>query len=191
MSRSEQGEKEKVTRGVDQELSRAKIDLASGGRDRWTVNGTLAPESLQELGAEADVLAPGLVNVAITEENRLWRVRGDIEVTVRMPCSRCLENYTVTMAANVDRFFAIGKDPAHSFGQTEMEEDIVFLESGEFSPLRFAEEEYILLIPMIPLCSENCRGLCQECGSDLNKNPCDCPTIEKENPFAVLGKLKL
>jgi uncharacterized protein len=172
-------------------LSQVIIDLGSGGRDSWKVAGSISPQDFIELGAEATVATPGRIDISIDKEKSLWRIRGDMEVSVTIPCSRCLNNFTLALTVTVNRFFSVGQDPALSFGQIEMEEDVVYLETGEFSPLRFAEEEFILVLPMIPLCSETCLGLCQSCGADKNQEPCTCPTVEKENPFAILGKLNL
>ena len=173
------------------DLSSVGIELGSSGRERWTIEGALPPKTLRELGEEAGVKSPALVNIEITKENKLWRVQGDLEVSVELPCSRCLAEYRLTLMVTVNRFFSTGEDPAQSFGQTEMEEDVVFLEAGRFSPLRFAEEEFILVLPMIPICDVECSGLCQNCGANKNREPCNCPTEEKENPFSILGKMKV
>ncbi|MBF0194586.1 MAG: DUF177 domain-containing protein [Magnetococcales bacterium] len=176
---------------LNRDLSQVKIDIASSGIDSWKVSGILPENSLTELAAECKIMAPGLVNIIITKEKDLWRVQGELEIAIELPCSRCLKQYNSSLMINVDRFFALGKDPALSFGQVEMESDVVFLESGEFSLLRFAEEEFILILPMIPLCDEGCSGLCQSCGADKNIAPCDCSKEEKPNPFAILGKMKI
>ncbi|MBF0382389.1 MAG: DUF177 domain-containing protein [Magnetococcales bacterium] len=173
------------------DLSQVKIELGSGGVDSWKIEGMLPDSSLAELGAECKIKAPGLVDVVITKERGLWRVQGELEISVELPCSRCLAQYTSSLMTNVDRFFAVGQDPALSFGQTEMDTDVMFLEDGEFSVLRFAEEEYILILPMIPLCKEGCLGLCQCCGTDKNSKSCNCIQEEKPNPFAILGKMKI
>jgi uncharacterized protein len=175
----------------NRDLSQVQIELGSGGLDSWRVAGVLPDSSLAELSAECRIMAPGLVNIIITKENNLWRVQGELEIAIELPCSRCLKKYTSSLMLNVNRYFAIGQDPALTIGQTEMDSDVVFLEDGEFSVLRFAEEEFILILPMIPLCDEGCPGLCQSCGADKNIAPCNCSIEEKPNPFAILGKMKL
>ncbi|MBF0358126.1 MAG: DUF177 domain-containing protein [Magnetococcales bacterium] len=175
----------------DRDLSKVIIELGSGGLDTWRVAGMLPVESLTELGAESEPSAPGLVNVTITKEKELWRVQGNLEIAVTLVCSRCLVKYTNTLMVAVDRFFSIGHDPAEDFGQSEMDTDVVYLECGKFSPLRFAEEEFILVLPMIPLCADACVGLCQNCGADKNSTGCSCPAEKIDNPFAILGNMKL
>ena len=176
---------------TNRDLSLVKIELASGGIDSWRVAGILPEGNLAELGAECKIMVPGVVNIIITKEKELWRVQGELEIAIELSCSRCLKQYSSSLMTNVNRFFAIGKDPALSFGQSEMSSEVVFLEDGEFSVLRFAEEEFILILPMIPICDEGCSGLCQSCGADKNLAPCNCLKEEKPNPFAILGKLKI
>jgi len=52
----------------------------------------------------------------------------------------------------------------------------------------------ILEIPAWPLCSEMCKGLCTECGAELNREACSCetpdePAVAAANPFSVLSKM--
>lgn len=50
--------------------------------------------------------------------------------------------------------------------------------------------EYALLnVPMLPLCREDCKGLCPQCGANLNEGPCDCDTEEVDDRLAALKHL--
>jgi uncharacterized protein len=46
-------------------------------------------------------------------------------------------------------------------------------------------EQFLLALPMKPLCSDACKGLCPQCGANLNTNPCNC------NPSWVDPRLKV
>ena len=51
-------------------------------------------------------------------------------------------------------------------------------------------------LPYIVLCDEDCKGLCQVCGCNLNEETCSCSQKAEEakkeaSPFAVLNSLKL
>jgi len=51
-----------------------------------------------------------------------------------------------------------------------------------------------LNLPMNPLCSADCQGLCPECGCDLNVEKCSCQVIcaaDKVSPWSALDDLKL
>jgi len=50
-------------------------------------------------------------------------------------------------------------------------------------------EEILVQIPIKPLCSKLCKGLCPFCGADLNDKKCKCQNIlKKESPFDKLRK---
>ncbi|MBF0448968.1 MAG: DUF177 domain-containing protein [Magnetococcales bacterium] len=176
---------------LQRDISTLLIELNAGGRDAWHIQGHIPAGNLLELSNEATVDGAGAVELSISKQEKLWQVKGQLTIPIVLPCSRCLADYVRPLDIAVNRFISTGEDPALSLGQTEMEEDVVYLESGEFSVLRFAEEEFILALPMFPLCNEACLGLCQSCGADKNQEPCTCPSVEKETPFTVLEQIKL
>lgn len=52
-------------------------------------------------------------------------------------------------------------------------------------------EQLQLQIPFQPLCQESCKGICSQCGTDLNHGRCACARIEKRRPFSVLSDFKI
>jgi uncharacterized protein len=51
-------------------------------------------------------------------------------------------------------------------------------------------EQFYLALPMKPLCSEGCKGLCAMCGTNLNKGSCDCKREWEDPRLAALKELK-
>ncbi len=51
-------------------------------------------------------------------------------------------------------------------------------------------EQLYLALPMKPLCSDSCRGLCPHCGTNLNRGACDCRTEWRDPRFEKLRALK-
>jgi uncharacterized protein len=47
-------------------------------------------------------------------------------------------------------------------------------------------EEFVLALPVVPLCSEDCKGLCPACGANLNVENCFCRRDEGDPRFSVL-----
>ncbi|ACU54435.1 protein of unknown function DUF177 [Acidimicrobium ferrooxidans DSM 10331] len=52
----------------------------------------------------------------------------------------------------------------------------------------FVHDALVLELPVLPLCRDECRGLCARCGADLNEGPCECQP-EVDGPFAILDEL--
>jgi uncharacterized protein len=54
-----------------------------------------------------------------------------------------------------------------------------------------ARESLILDLPLVPLCREDCRGLCPTCGKDLNEGHCGCLPAAADVRWAALDVLRL
>ena len=83
-------------------------------------------------------------------------------------------------------------EPANEDGAEVAEGDLdVFPFDGEKIDLEpLFREQFVLAIPFAPLCREDCKGLCPQCGTDLNSGTCSCekPTDPR---LAALKGLKL
>jgi uncharacterized protein len=51
-------------------------------------------------------------------------------------------------------------------------------------------EQFYLALPMKPLCQEGCKGLCSQCGTNLNLGSCDCAPVWEDPRLAALKGLK-
>ncbi|MBF0284117.1 MAG: DUF177 domain-containing protein [Magnetococcales bacterium] len=152
--------------------------------------GMIPPNALKELQQATEGTAPVHVQISLHMENGKLRVEGRVTGVVSLICPRCLNRFEQPLLAEVEREYVAGKDPANLTRESEMVDDIVHLADGIFSVKRMAEEEMILALPMIPLCRDDCRGLCTVCGADLSRNPCSCAPPPDDGPFAALKKLK-
>lgn len=104
-------------------------------------------------------------------------VSGRISTEVHSSCGRCLKP--------VDIF--IGSEDINIFFELVPGQEI--LDAGED-----VRAELLLELPMNPLCSEDCRGLCLVCGNDLNEKECSCGKTEDASavsPWSALDDLKL
>ena len=118
------------------------------------------------------------------------------EATWEGVCSRCLE--PMEEAFKVESQFLGSRDKELSQGGSHaiasQDLDVVFLPEPVLDEEALALEHFHLHMPMHPLCREDCKGLCPDCGKNWNKGPCTCrPELRKE-PGALakaLSGLKL
>ncbi len=82
-------------------------------------------------------------------------VRGGISTPIVFHCGRCMQEFKREFEAEVCHFY--DKSEAE---ELDIAEDI--------------REDILLEVPMNPICSEDCKGLCLKCGADLNKKSCKC-----------------
>src|SRR5437588_869260 len=120
-------------------------------------------------------LREGGARVRIEKVGESVLVTGTMRGAVAVPCGRCLAPAVVDLGASVRMTYS--RDEELADADSEMaDEDVDFSTfSGEEIDLGALFREQILLtIPMTPRCSEACKGLCPQCGRDLNQGSCAC-----------------
>ena len=97
-------------------------------------------------------------------------VTGEVDVPVVGSCARCLEPIEDTLRLTVQELFAY----EGSTTEATSEEDEVRRIDGDFLDLEpLARDTIVLNLPLAPVCTEDCAGLCVDCGERLNDLPAD------------------
>lgn len=123
---------------------------------------------------------------AIYRQGSLW-VRLRIEAMVVQACSRCLNSVVSTL--RLDELLEFR--PASAV-ENPLETE-VYLYNAEETVLDL--QPYVIglianSLAIKPLCRPDCKGLCPQCGQDLNVQPCDCVREPQGDPrFKVLERL--
>ena len=144
-----------------------------------------------EADEDLRVVAPVSLAFDISMDKRAFRLAGRVQTTLELKCSRCLEPFT----APVDQEFDLRYQPhtVHVEGEREIEEDdltTAFYENDEIDLGHLMHEQFVLSLPMKPLCGDACRGLCPICGTNLNRAPCDCKPVWEDPRLAALRELR-
>jgi len=110
------------------------------------------------------------------------RVAGSLNTSLELACSRCLEPARVTINKPFDLFFR-QRDEEMFDEDEEIELSESDTRTGFFTGTKLAisdilREQILLALPMKALCTIDCKGLCPQCGMNLNSGGCNCP---KEN----------
>jgi uncharacterized protein len=139
------------------------------------------------------VAAPVVLAFDIFKDKQQFRLVGSVQTTLQLPCSRCLEPFTWP----VDASFELRYQPhTENTGddEVEIEEDdlsTAFYENDEIDLGQLMREQFLLSLPMKPLCGDGCKGLCAVCGINLNRESCDCKRDWEDPRFEALKELKL
>jgi uncharacterized protein len=150
------------------------------------------PEAFAPDSESFRVVAPVSLTFDIFKDNDQFRLTGHTKTTLELPCSRCLEPLTIP----VDLPFDLRYQPHTANvgeGEREIEEDdmsTAFYQDDEIDLGQLMREQFYLALPMKPLCSDNCRGLCPVCGTNLNRGTCDCKRGWDDPRLAPLRQLK-
>ncbi|KGN02888.1 DNA-binding protein [Clostridium novyi A str. 4570] len=120
-------------------------------------------------GEEISFAEPVNIKGTFKLTDRIVDFQGTLSTTLSLTCSRCLEKFNYPLEIEVNEEF--------SKQGNDKDNDIIIINSDrvDFEPI--IETNIILSLPMKRLCSEDCKGLCFGCGTNLNHSKCDC----KEN----------
>lgn len=121
-----------------------------------------------------------------------YRLAGLLTGEVELACSRCLEPFRLPVATRFDLRYVPRTENAGE-GEREVEEDdlaTAFYDDDQIDLGHLVMEQFQLALPMKPLCSDACKGLCPQCGTNLNTGSCNCGSTWEDPRLAVLEKLK-
>jgi len=120
------------------------------------------------------------------------RITGDLHTRVEMVCARCLEPVTEEVAREFDLFYK----PIASMTKEEEERlklddtEIAFFKGDGLFLTDVLAEQVLLSLPMKAICRSDCRGLCPQCGVNLNNEECRCEAHVGDPRMAPLARLK-
>lgn len=177
-----------------------KLSLSGVYRDRVTKKESLeltADGKVRHWGQDFSFDSP--VSVEIEANRADEYVILDITVSARVStaCSRCLEQAGVAIKGNLRYLFSL-RSYLESLGQEQNaaegdagREEIIPLASWDetINVGELAWETLITALPGAVLCSDECRGLCPQCGADLNKGACGCKKETGDPRFEALKEL--
>jgi uncharacterized protein len=119
-------------------------------------------------------------------------VKGETDVTLKLECARCLEPFDLSRVYPLALVIKLARKGEIGGPDGQSSDDYFVLDDGadEFDLVPIIKERVILSLPMKPLCSENCKGLCAKCGTNLNNGSCDCSIGVVDERFSALEELK-
>lgn len=132
--------------------------------------------------------------ITLVREYDHFRANGRVTATAAFTCSRCLIDYETQLVSNFTVFFR--KDVSDPADEDEIElgeQDLISASysGNEIDLTHEIEEQVAMEIPLKPLCSDSCKGLCQRCGTDLNRSQCSCGNEPVSLKFSALKDFKV
>ena len=116
------------------------------------------------------------------QENKTLFIRGAVDVTLSIPCGRCLEEVPTQICFDIDKKLDINDSV---LTDDEMEEND-YLIGFELDVDKLVYAEILVNWPMKVLCKEDCEGICKVCGANLNKGDCGCQRTELDPRMAAI-----
>lgn len=93
------------------------------------------------------------------------RLIGDFKAETKTTCARCLDEFSLTVETQFEEIFTY---PNHPLSENEA----LIPENGYLDLEQMIGDYLMLEVPINPICREDCKGLCNECGQNLNLGIC-------------------
>jgi uncharacterized protein len=142
-------------------------------------------------------LSPVRVRLHLRWVREMIEADGTIETEVRTACRRCMASHEIPIRQRFTVHYTHelpDLSEADTGDGVELTADVIGMIpfSGDTIDLtEMIQEQVVLGVPPWPLCHPDCRGLCPQCGADLNRGTCDCEAPVLDDRFAILKTLKL
>ncbi|HTI41700.1 MAG TPA: DUF177 domain-containing protein [Vicinamibacterales bacterium] len=169
-----------------------KLDLT---RYRQPVGHFVRTFQPEEVGGESDaylVVTPVELEFDILKDKDRFRLVGHVRTELELTCSRCVEPYRFAIDADFDHRYLPSSEASTEQDREVAEEDLEtsYYADDQIDLGELMREQFYLALPMKPLCSEDCKGLCAQCGTNLNTGTCDCAPVWEDPRLAALKQLK-
>ncbi len=151
--------------------------------------------SFSESAEDLDLTAEGIefpepieVDVTVNKTGDEVIVQGRLTTMAGMDCSRCLERFEMPVITKIQFVIQLLEISAP---EDSDDEDFVILSktTQEYDLSERVREMIALELPLKPLCSESCLGLCPMCGINLNETDCDCTPDKTDERWESLRQL--
>jgi uncharacterized protein len=133
---------------------------------------------------EGDIIkpiGPCEVSGVISSDSDMLILSAKIKANLEMICPRCLDTFIYPIDIDIEERFTTNRS-------TEDDEAIVVMDDV-LDINEIVETSIISTLPIKRVCKDDCKGLCQECGCNLNYNTCSCNKEDVDIRFEALRGL--
>lgn len=182
------------------ELRIALNNIAPDGQTFTVDDPAVWEHSMIECNVTCRVVRPLVGEVTLLPQTDGCLVRGHLGGEVVVSCNCCAEDAHLIIDSSFDSFepFPVRNDDfvapvAGKDFDSEADEEIISLVDGVLviNLAGLLWEEFVLALPVKPLCRPDCKGLCPICGQNRNEGSCSCVREEGDPRLAALRGLKI
>lgn len=163
----------------DEEFSPASIDFGPDLRQSKPLKASGRAELIQEHRGHKQIVED-------------VRVVGQFATEMEVACARCLEPVVHAVSRDFDLLYRpLGVDRrGDEVSINQAETEISYYEGDGLLLEDVLREQVLLALPIRTICREECKGLCPQCGANLNNTECNCAAKEEDPRWAALKELK-
>jgi uncharacterized protein len=153
-------------------LDLSSLSLSTGDTSAYDVDLYLPPI---EFAGQVYAFSPDTVKtrVEVIFAGEGYQVSIAFNCRLEGPCWRCLEPAGLDLDVSVDDYFELELPPLDELGE-EDEPSMWYTDDGILDLSAWAHDAVAGMLPPKIICFDDCRGLCTQCGINLNQEQCDC-----------------
>jgi len=148
------------------------------------INAPIELERFDYLGNSYEFAQKEPVNLTITNlGNKIIMIEGSTNISLTLFCSRCLKEIVFPFKIEVQKevdFNLSEEQRAEGLDETN------YIIGYKLDVDTLIYDEILIEFPLQLLCSEDCKGLCKTCGTDLNEKSCDCDKFNYDPRMSVI-----
>ena len=163
---------------TERSLPSTQIDLRAVPEPELRLDQEFRGDDIRTDADDFRVVGPIVLSATLRKYDDRYRLVGAVRAGLELACGRCLEAFRLPLALDVDLTYVpqpVGPRPGD--GEIEVSDDDLATSYYRDQVLDLGEmlrEQFYLALPMRPLCRDDCRGLCPQCGTNLNSGRCGC-----------------
>ena len=119
-------------------------------------------------GEKSTPVSEATCEAIAVSDNEVVVIQAHIKCKLELICSRCLETFIYPIDSDIEERYTNDSDFQDEDGE------VTFVKDDVLDITEIVESSIISTLPIKRLCKEDCKGLCQSCGANLNKETCSC-----------------
>jgi len=168
---------------------RIELENLEGGKGDFAH--VYKPEELNPVDERVQLTEPAAVTGKVRLSGNEVFVNGHVETRAEVECDRCLKPVELPVSADFALEYITGAEYVSSSVAelTEAELSVSVFDGQAIDVDEVVKEQILLAVPTRMLCREDCKGICPECGMDLNLGECNCVKDDIDPRWAALKNL--
>jgi uncharacterized protein len=145
-------------------------------------------EPIESIGLEEPFFDKVNVNISLQKLHNQVVLDTELLLNAHFECDRCVSDFDTTLETKYQAVYLFGNNTdkdGDSLNVTYLPKD-----ASEIALDNDIRDYALLAVPMKKLCKEDCKGLCPECGKNLNEGICNCKNNEIDPRWLPLQDLK-